>query len=232
MSNHNDPSPAPGRFRRRVVIYVALACAVCATFVWIAPKGPMPVPQNEASPRSLLLREGRWYRQGGVEPFTGILADYYPNGTRKSRSVVSNGFLEGISEGWHTNGQKQLTEFFHAGASHGLRTKWYPSGQKLSESTVVHGKLEGIFSRYYEDGQLAESITLKDGLPDGPSCSYYPSGCLKAEAQLTAGKVIAQKFWNDHEHTSPTSPASPPKLSMKAGPPATAPGGGGGRGPG
>src|ERR1043165_5530167 len=204
MNNHNNPSPAPGRFRWRPALYLALGGGVCGTFVGIVRKHPMPIQKDQASPGSLLLREGRWYRQGGGQPFTGILSDYYPDGTPKSRSVVSNGFLEGISEGWHTNGQKQLTEFYHGGVSHGLRTKWYASGPKLSEVTVVHGKLEGTFSRYYEDGRLAESITLKDGLPDGRSCSYYPSGCVKADAQLIAGKVIAEKFWNDHEHTSPS----------------------------
>jgi antitoxin component YwqK of YwqJK toxin-antitoxin module len=164
---------------------------------------------EEATPGSLALREGKWYRQGGVEPFSGILSDYYPDGSRKSRSLVSHGFLEGLSEGWHTNGQKQVTEFYRAGVSHGIRTKWYPSGKKLSEVTVVHGKLEGTFSRYYEDGSLAESITLKDGLPNGPSSSYYPSGFLKAEAQLDSGKVIQQKFWNDRERTSPTLSSLP-----------------------
>lgn len=202
MRNQFDPTPALGRFRRRVVLCVALACAAYAIFVCILRKDPAPVRMDEASPGSLLLREGRWYRQGGVQPFTGILSDYYPDGLRKSRSVVSNGFLEGLSEGWYSNGVKQVTEFYHAGVSHGTRTKWYDSGQKLSEVIVVHGKLEGTFSRYYEDGQLAESITLKNGLPDGPSSSFYPSGFVKAEARLAAGILIEQKFWNDRERTS------------------------------
>lgn len=187
----------------RFGVLCLLVCAISAAlFVCVRPKqGPQP-DIEEASPGSLLLREGRWYRQGGVQPFTGILSDYYPDGLRKSRSVVSNGFLEGLSEGWYSNGVKQVTEFYHAGVSHGTRTKWYDSGQKLSEVIVVHGKLEGTFSRYYEDGQLAESITLKNGLPDGPSSSFYPSGFVKAEARLAAGKLIEQKFWNDRERTS------------------------------
>jgi antitoxin component YwqK of YwqJK toxin-antitoxin module len=214
MRNQFDPTPAPGRFRRSVILCVVLACTICTAFVCMMRKDPV-VRNDEASPSSLLLRDGRWYRQGGVQPFTGILSDYYPDGSRKSRSLVSNGFLEGLSEGWYSNGVKQVTEFYHAGVSHGTRTKWYDSGQKLSEVAIVDGKLEGIFSRYYEDGQLAESITLKNGLPDGPSSSYYPSGFLKAEARLAAGKLIEQKFWNDRERTSAS-------LSR---PPVTAPGG-------
>jgi len=30
-------------------------------------------------------------------------------------------------------------------------------------------------------------------------CSYYPSGSLKAQARLTNGKLIQQKFWTDGE---------------------------------
>lgn len=185
---------------RRAAFFLLLACAVSATFFfWPRAKQNPQHALEEATSASLVLREGRWYRPGGVEPFTGILCDYYANGVRKSRSAVTNGFLEGMSEGWHTNGQKQITETYRAGVSHGIRTKWYDTGTKLSEATIAQGKLEGTFHRYYEDGQLAESITLKDGLPDGPSRSYYPSGFLKAEAQLAAGKLIEQKFWNDGE---------------------------------
>ena len=185
---------------RRGVFCLLLACAVSVMFLfWPRAKQNPQCAVEETLPGSLVLREGRWYRQGGIEPFTGILSDYYANGARKSRSTVTNGFLEGISEGWHTNGQKQISESYHAGVSHGMRTKWYDTGTKLSEVTIAHGKLEGTFHRYYEDGQLAESITLKDGLPDGLSRSYYPSGFLKAEAQLADGKLIEQKFWNDGE---------------------------------
>jgi antitoxin component YwqK of YwqJK toxin-antitoxin module len=203
MKNNAQPS-SPSQLRRRVLLWLFLASALSASVIlWPHRKQDSQHALEEALPASLLLREGRWFHQGGVEPFTGILCDYYPNGTRKSRSVVSNGLLEGISEGWHTNGQRQLTEFYRAGVSHGIRTKWYETGQKLSEVTVVQGKLDGIFSRYYEDGRLAESITLKNGLPDGRSSSYYPSGFLKAEARLTEGKMIEQKFWKDGEHVQP-----------------------------
>ena len=186
--------------RRSTILMVCAASA--ALIFWPRPKQPSrdarPLP--EASPGALSSREGRWYSQSG-EPFTGILADYYANGARKSLSTVSNGFLEGLSEGWHTNGQKQIQEFYRAGVSHGVRTKWYDTGAKLSETTVIQGKLEGVFNRYYEDGRLAESITLKDGVPNGPSCAYYPSGFLKAEARLESGKLLDQKFWNDGERT-------------------------------
>src|SRR6476660_5901276 len=104
MRNHIDPTPASCRFRRRALVSVAMACAAYMTLVCVMPKDPVSVRNDEASPRSLLLREGRWYRQGGVQPFTGILSDYYPDGLRKSRSLVSNGFLEGLSEGWYSNG--------------------------------------------------------------------------------------------------------------------------------
>jgi antitoxin component YwqK of YwqJK toxin-antitoxin module len=46
---------------------------------------------------------------------------------------VSNGQLNGVSEGWFTNGVLQIREHFMDGSSEGPVTKWHSSGAKLSE---------------------------------------------------------------------------------------------------
>ncbi|MEN9576538.1 MAG: hypothetical protein RL514_4393 [Verrucomicrobiota bacterium] len=81
-----------------------------------------------------MLKDGRLYRPAQSAPFSGTVVEYYAPRLLQSRSVISNGVLHGRSEGWHTNGVRQVSEDFVHGVSTGVRLKWYPSGTKsLSE---------------------------------------------------------------------------------------------------
>lgn len=153
---------------------------------------------SEVRREALILRDGRRYAKGASDAFTGVMTEVYGNGALQSRSVISNGLLEGLSEGWYTNGTKQVEELFRGGVSYGLRVKWYENGKKLSEAPIVAGKMEGVFKRWHDNGILAEEITLRNGTPDGLARSYYPDGCLKAEARLSNGTVVDQKRWMDN----------------------------------
>lgn len=148
---------------------------------------------------ALVLRDERRYAKGASVPFTGLMTEVYGNGALQSRSVISNGLMEGLSEGWYTNGVKQVEELFRGGVSHGLRIKWYESGKKLSAAPIVAGKLDGVFKRWHENGALAETVPMRAGNPNGLAQSFYSSGCFKAEAHLIEGKVVDQKSWADGE---------------------------------
>jgi antitoxin component YwqK of YwqJK toxin-antitoxin module len=182
----------------RVMLVCVLGGAL-AGLLWLSLRARKPTLEEVPRER-LTLREGRWCVGENHTPFTGFLVERYESGLVKSRSSVREGLLEGWSEGWYTNGQKQVTECFHAGVSHGLRTKWHANGRKLSAVLIVEGRLDGTFRRWNEDGTLAEEIAMKAGQPDGISRAYYPSGFLKAEARLRDGKLLEQKHWKEGEH--------------------------------
>ena len=193
---------APVYRSRLGLVWPALAGAVVClgvALLWMAWHRPQTGPATEALRGQLTLRDGRLYAAGEGDPFTGSMIERRPDGTLQARSSLSNGLLEGLSEGWHTNGQRQVLESFHAGVSDGLRTKWHPNGQKLSEATIKSGKIEGLFRRWDETGALSEEITMRDGKPDGRSRAFYPSGSLKAEARMQQGNLIEQHFWKDGE---------------------------------
>lgn len=189
------------KFRRSLQVWGWLVFAgllfVAGIFFWnqsLRPRVAKSVP-SERTRNELVLREGRLL-DGGL-PFTGVVTDHYSGGELKSHSVVSNGLLEGVSEGWYTNGQKQVTEHFVAGVSHGLRTKWYPNGVKQSEVTIINGELHGTFQRWHENGQLSEQVEMSHGQPAGLSLAYHPSGALKARVKLEGGKILEQQSWPD-----------------------------------
>jgi len=186
------------------------ALGLLAAALWAPVRKPVASRPIEILRKDLVLHEGRLIRAVDSAPFTGVVLESYENGGLKSRSCVSNGVLEGLSQGWHTNGQLQVLEYFRLGRSDGVRTKWYASGAKLSEAHVAEGKLQGRFRRWHEDGTLAEQVELKDGDPEGLSVAFYPSGFLKAQARLHRGKVVEQKFWNDGEKRGDPAIISPP----------------------
>lgn len=175
---------------------------LAAAFTGCSPTEP-PAAPPEVPRSSLVLKDGKLFRPAQGEPFTGTVVEYYAPGRLQSRSVVSNGRLHGLSEGWHTNGVRQVTESFIAGVSEGVRVKWHPNGAKLSEANIAGGKLNGTFRRWDENGKLAEQIELVDDLPHGESVACFPSGCVKARVRLERGQVVSRETFKDGEVPGP-----------------------------
>src|SRR5262245_50193024 len=112
------------RFWALFLIAAALA-VVCILFFQKQPPPPEVPKPKERLRNELEMKDGRMYYAG--KPFSGIVFDQYEEGKIKSRSTVSNGLLEGLSEGWYTNGVKQVTEHFSRGVSQGARIKYHPN---------------------------------------------------------------------------------------------------------
>jgi antitoxin component YwqK of YwqJK toxin-antitoxin module len=189
--------------RAPVLLVIAAGVVAAVVLMRLRPQ-PESLALAEVARANLQLRDGRLYQVGRTNPFTGFMVEFYPHHAPLSRSVLSNGLLNGLSEGWYTNGQIQVREYFTNGVSHGFREKWHENGKKMSEANIVEGKIEGTFRRWHDNGQLAEQIEMKQGAPDGAAAAYYPSGCLKARTRAQAGKVIDQKIWNDGEMREPS----------------------------
>ncbi|MDB4619294.1 hypothetical protein OAH15_01240 [bacterium] len=140
--------------------------------------------------------------------FTGYLTEHYPFSKTnqlqqveanqlKSRSVVRGGKLNGLSEGWYSDGQQQVSEIFVDGKSHGMRVKWHRNGWKSAADAIESGVLNGPCRKWHDNGQLAEEMTMVDGQADGRARSWHPDGSQKAEVLLENGKVLKQQFWEE-----------------------------------
>ena len=138
------------------------------------------------------------YAPDETGPFTGVVVEYYEDGTLKSQTEVSEGKLQGLSEGWHENGQLQVKESFEQGVAHGLRQKWRPDGSKESEGTIQNGQFEGTFRKWHPNGQLAEEMQMTQGVAHGEAKSWHENGSLKATVTLDHGKVIKQEFFEEN----------------------------------
>ncbi len=185
---------------------LGIGALLLGLFLW--QRRPAPVEPASELATNLSRRDGRLYSSATNVPFTGWMLEQYPDAVLKSRSWVSDGRLNGVSEGWFTNGVLQVREQFVDGVSTGPVLKWHANGSRRSEGTAREGKLEGVFRRWHDNGVLAEELTLLTGQADGISRAWFPSGSLKAEVTLKAGQVVTQKFWGDGERPPATALAS------------------------
>jgi hypothetical protein len=101
--NPSPPSSPPPAARLRRLEWLAALAGLGTALGWLLLHTPPPAPLPEVPRAQLTLREGLLYSKDTAVPFTGIVTEYYEGGGRKSRSVVAQGFLEGLSEGWHAN---------------------------------------------------------------------------------------------------------------------------------
>lgn len=185
-----------------LLVFAVIGLASLLVFIWgrrTAPQLP-PVHLPELARTNLVNRAGVWYEIGQTNPFTGVLLEYYRDGGLMSRSVLSNGLLNGLSEGWYTNRQLQVRETYQTNYSDGVRTKWWPNGTTQSQATIALGKIQGLYRRWYSDGKLAEEIPMQAGQIEGTGHAYYESGFLKAEVSYHDGKIVTQHEWKDGEH--------------------------------
>ena len=191
----------------RNIIFYGLILGICS-----CTKNDLNLPL--ATMVELDKRQEGLYLKSTGQIFTGYLIEYYPSGeadrlhqveniNMKSRSLIENGKLNGLSEGWYPSGKKQIEEYFVNGKSHGIRIKWFSNGVKSTEDKIENGVLNGTCRKWHKNGQLAEEINMVDGNAEGTAYSWYADGSKKAEVQLKMGKVIEQKFSDVKKKLSP-----------------------------
>ncbi len=215
------PEKRPRWLRHRWSLVLGVVILGAATY-WVRVASVRPVPSTATVPTAvevarsrLELRSDRLHAIGSTEPFNGWMVEHYTDGMPRSRSAVTNGLLHGLSQGWYTNGQLQVSEHFAAGISHGVRSKWRPDGSKLSEVSIREGQLAGLFRQWHDNGALAEQVEFVGGRPHGLSRAYYRDGSLKAEVTMENGRVVTEKRWKEGE-LSARAPArsQPPGVSI------------------
>jgi YD repeat-containing protein len=149
-----------------------------------------PVSLEQVSRNNLVLQSGRWMKTGETNVFTGVMVEFYPDGTLQSRSVVSNGLLHGVSEGWRTNGVLAVREAFLDGRSHGTRTKWDETGNRIAETDIRAGEIEGWHREWHTNGNPSLEVTMARGKAHGLARKWSLEGQLAGQWVLSNGAVV------------------------------------------
>lgn len=84
-------------------------------------------------------KTGLWHNDVARQPFTGRVAEEYPDRSPRAEA----GFL---------NGKKDGMERF-----------WYPNGKLKSEGQWFEGKQNGVFRQWSEEGKVIRVVRYKNG---------------------------------------------------------------------
>lgn len=178
----------------RALVLAALGLAL--VMVYLSPRrrpDASPPPVVEVDRKELVLQDGHLVRNGESNAFTGLMLEFYPDGTLQSRSAVSNGVLHGLSEGWHTNGVLAVQETFVLGRSEGIRTKWDPASNRIAESSIHDAKIHGFHREWHANGRLILEASMSEGQPHGLVRKWSPEGVLIGQWTLSNGVVVESR---------------------------------------
>ena len=176
-----------GTLRALIVFTVLLGVGLTA---YRALRRQPSVSLEQVSRNNLVLQSGRWMKTGETNVFTGLMVEFYPDGTLQSRSVVSNGLLHGVSEGWRTNGVLAVREAFLDGRSHGTRTKWDETGNRIVETDIRAGEIEGLHREWHTNGNPSLEVTMARGKAHGLARKWSLEGQLAGQWVLSNGAVV------------------------------------------
>lgn len=183
----------PGSFNRPAVVVGILFLALLALVVGLRRSqtpGLSEAGVETVGRNRLVLREGRWMKTDETNAFTGMIVEFYPDGTLQSRSAVSNGVLHGVSEGWWTNAVLAVRETFREGRSHGTRTKWDIEGRRIAEADIRDGQIDGFHREWHTNGQLAVEVSMAGGKAHGLARKWSLEGQLAGQWVLSNGAVV------------------------------------------
>lgn len=112
---------------------------IVAVLVVIAPFS-QALSQEEVTLSSLIERDGIFYDNSGIEPFTGLVVEYYENGQPKSASDYEDGEKHGLGTTWYRDGSIHREVAYHYGERHGLWMSWSRDEELLFAYTYDDGK--------------------------------------------------------------------------------------------
>jgi len=160
---------------------------------------------------ALIEKEGVKYLSNSIEPFSGEVMIYYPNGEKKYSGLYENGVLVKIKTfntkddlvvydnetassadfddasnseiitEYYNNDRIRLKGFKIEGEYWGDFTEWYENGSIKSEKTYVSGTLSGPYKIWYKNGELKEEWNFENNQKNGPYYRWYKNGKKEIE---------------------------------------------------
>ena len=98
-------------------------------------------------------------------PYTGIIIDYYDDGSIEGERTFKDGLLDGPFKHYNENGIVDMKGTYNN-----------------------YGKMEGCFKSYEQNGEIKSETTYKDGVKNGVF-KVYKDGYLIVEGEHKQDKV-------------------------------------------
>ncbi len=140
-----------------------------------------------------------WLPNGEKSPETslqlgsGLVADFFENGSRRVKSLYRGGVLNGPRTKYHNNGEKSVVEPMVNGQFHGQLVAWAENGQKVEEIFYLKGLKSGPYSIWSEDGQKIGEGSFQNGKLDGRVINWSSDGSERTEVYYENGELVPDK---------------------------------------
>lgn len=115
-------------------------------------------------------------------PFSGIVNEFYQNGTIKTKSEYIDGRRKGYFKGWYESGNKWFDRYYDAGLKVGKHVGWFDNNGNLKFEYYFNnqGGYDGSVKEWYENGKLAKHFNFKNGVEAGSQKMWKPNGNIRA----------------------------------------------------
>ena len=110
------------------------------------------------------LPNPRLYEQGNVEPYTGWVKGFYPDGTLRLLEYYREGQLEGMATKWYADGRRQCVGHYRDGLLEGTAKTWHENGERQGESQLAAGKLHGELILWDPQGREVKREHYRHGV--------------------------------------------------------------------
>ena len=127
----------------------------------------------------------------------GRTIEWYDNGQKESEGNYPNGIRQGQFTLWYESGQKKAEVTYDNGKKNGVETQWWDHGVKQMVLNWENGVINGQFINWFSNGNKRVETNFKNGAPDGLSSRWHLDGQKLWDIQLTNGKVVSEKYWNE-----------------------------------
>lgn len=107
-------------------------------------------------------------------PYTGVVLDLYPDGSKKSRYSLKDGKAQGIWLDWHSDGAISYYGEWRDGRGNGPFIYFHPNGEVRERTAADEDTWTGPSEGWNADGTKAFERLFHDGVKT--SEFLYPSG--------------------------------------------------------
>ena len=126
------------------------------------------------------LSDGKLYKDGSKEPFTGWYAQFDNQDEPRMLCSLIEGKKDGCTYLWDANGTRRFQGEYFRNKKHGEFLEWNDQSILISQKNYLQNKLNGDYQLWYETGKIKLDAIFKMGrlmeargwYPDGSPCPY------------------------------------------------------------
>ena len=115
------------------------------------------------------------------KPYSGIINEFYSEGSIKTKSEYYQGKRQGFYNGWYVNGNKWFERFYTNGLKSQIHRGWYLNGNQMFEYHFNKiGLYDGSVKDWFESGTLSKHFNFVYGVEEGSQKMWNFSGKITA----------------------------------------------------